>query len=264
MSPAEGQHPPESQGGDNAPQDHAGGQRFETRTAPQLAGRRATWTIGLILIPFALVFFALLAVLWPPPKPREGLTLDFERQDLEVLAGEPATYTMYVSAPTSLAGPIALQAVMPPETQVDQWAWVFAPHGADPKIGLLAPGPIRSRIALTLQTPATAAGKHYHIMVSATGGSQTQTITGRLGVKKPGEGQHASGGQSGSPQTLPTGPEQNAAIAREGFSHLFLLYTTFPHIPDEVRLFLIVAVVGCLGGLLQAIRSWFWYAGHNN
>ena len=41
------------------------------------------------------------------------------------------------------------------------------------------------------------------------------------------------------------------------------MYTTFPYIPDEVRLFLIVAVVGCLGGLLQAIRSWFWYAGHN-
>ena len=84
MLPVEGQDPPESQGGDNAPQDDGGGQRYERLTAPQIAGRRATWTIGLIPIPLALVFFALLAFLWPPPKPREGLTLGFERQDVEV------------------------------------------------------------------------------------------------------------------------------------------------------------------------------------
>jgi hypothetical protein len=38
---------------------------------------------------------------------------------------------------------------------------------------------------------------------------------------------------------------------------------TIPRVPDEVRLFLIVAVVGYLGGLLHSIRSFVWYAGHD-
>jgi hypothetical protein len=94
-------------------------------------------------------------------------------------------------------------------------------------------------------------------MVSATGGGQTQTITGRLKVKKSVQGQQPSGNPSAGAQ------QENAAEDQAGYSDLAIWFTAFPRIPDEVRLFLIVAVVGCLGGLLQSIRSWYWYAGYN-
>jgi hypothetical protein len=82
-------------------------------------------------------------------------------------------------------------------------------------------------------------------------------------VKRPVEGQQSSGSRPADRQTPPAAQQQDAAEEQAGYSDLAVLFKMFPRIPDEVRLFLIVAVVGCLGGLLQSIRSWFWYAGHN-
>jgi hypothetical protein len=201
--------------------------------------------------------------LWPPPKPRESLTLAFEQKDLEVQPGEPATYTIFVRAPGSFSGTVTLEAVVLPDTPADNLTWAFAPHGTDPKTGLLAPSLIRSRAALTLQTPVEAKSSNIAIMVSATGGGQTQTVTGSLKVKRRVQGQQSSGSLPAGTQTPPAAQQQNAAEEQAGYSDLAVWFTAFPRIPDEVRLFLIVAVVGCLGGLLQSIRSWFWYAGHN-
>ncbi len=56
-------------------------------------------------------------------------------------------------------------------------------------------------------------------------------------------------------QGLPSDPNQPAS------SSVTILIWTFP-ISDEVRLLLIVALAGSLGGLVHSLRSFYWYYGN--
>ena len=231
--------------------------RRGNRATDPIVGRVVTWLIGAILIPLALLFLLLLLQLWPPPKPQEGFTLAFKQDALAVYPGDPATYTILVRGHSGFSGLVTLQAVVLPDKQPDNLTYAFAPPGATPTTGLLAPSPTGSSAVLTLQTQPGEEDKNYSIMVAAISGGQTQTIAGRLLVsQKPQEVQSAEAQQQDT-------SEERALY--EGFSELTLGFFSFSMkmpVADEVRLFLIVAVVGCLGGLLHSIRSWVWYAGH--
>ena len=182
-------------------------------------------------------------------KPREGFTLAFEQKTLAVQPGDPVTYTILVRAHSGFSGSVTLQAVVLP----DNLTHAFTPHGEALTTGFLVPSTAVSSAALTLQT-RSGEEKNYSITVAATGGGQTRTITGRLMTRQ--NTQEALPAETQNQETTET------QAFREGFSELTIFFWTFPHVPDEVRLFLIVAVVGCLGGLLHSTRSWVWYAGH--
>lgn len=51
---------------------------------------------------------------------------------------------------------------------------------------------------------------------------------------------------------------EGASPASEQINYLFWAFS----VSDEVRMILIVVLSGALGGLVHAIRSTFWYAGH--
>lgn len=53
-------------------------------------------------------------------------------------------------------------------------------------------------------------------------------------------------------------PTKNSNSAIQSISYLFWTF----QVSDEIRMILIVAFAGALGGLVHAIRSAFWYAGH--
>jgi hypothetical protein len=127
--------PPVGGRGEGAPQNGGGGQGVGNNTAAPTVGRGATWIIGLILIPCAILFLVLLLQLWPPPKPREGFNLAFEQGRLEVAPGSPATYTIFLRAPSTFSDFITLEAIILPE----KLPHTFVPHGQEPTKGLLVP-----------------------------------------------------------------------------------------------------------------------------
>jgi hypothetical protein len=245
-------------------------------TNPPSAPARATvptcngwqkWLTGLGLIACAMLFLYFLLLCWPPPKPRESFTLGLLQRAVTVRPGEPATYTICGYARSGFAGPVTLHTVVLPNSPPVEYA--FAPPGTEQKTGLLVPSPAGSSAVLTLHPPS-GEEKSYTIMVAGTAGGQlqaingaqppimsggqTQTIAGRLVVT-----QHPPEVRSAA------APQQDGAVVcafHDGLSPLSIFGSTIAPISDEMRLFLIVAIVGGLGGLLHSMRSWVYHAGH--
>jgi hypothetical protein len=225
------------------------------------------WMTGLGLIACAMLFLYFLLLCWPPPKPREGFTLGLLQRAVTVRPGEPATYTICGYARNGFAGPVTLHTVVLPNSPPVEYA--FAPPGTEQKTGLLVPSPAGASAVLTLHPPS-GEEKSYTIMVAGTAGGQphaingaqpsimsggqTRTIAGRLVVT-----QHPPEVRSAA------APQQDGADGcafHDGLSPLSIFGRTIAPISDEMRLFLIVAIVGGLGGLLHSIRSWVHHAGH--
>ena len=230
-------------------------------------GSLKKWITGGLLVVSACLIMVILLSCWPPPKPREGFTLGLLQRALTVRPGEPATYTICGYARNGFAGPVMLETVVLPHSPPVEYA--FAPYDKEQKTGILVPSPAGSSAVLTLRPPP-GEDKSYTVMVAGTAGAQlqavnggqpsvmsgrqTRTITGRLTVtQQPPEVQSAAA------------PQQDGADGctfHDGLTPLAFFGWTIAHISDETRLFLIVAIVGCLGGLLHSIRSWVYHAGH--
>jgi hypothetical protein len=225
------------------------------------------WLTGLGLIGFAFLFLYFLLSCWPPPKPREGFTLGLLQRVVTVHPGEPATYTICGYARNGFAGSVTLHTVVLPYSPPVEYA--FAPPGTEQKTGRLDPSPAGSSALLTLHPPS-GEEKSYTIMVAGTAGGQLQAINGAPSPIM-------SGGQTrtitGRLVVTHDPPEVRSAAAlqqdgadgctfHDGLSPLPIFGWTIAHISDETRLFLIVAIVGGLGGLLHSIRSWVHNAGH--
>jgi hypothetical protein len=230
-------------------------------------GSLKKWVIGGLLVVSACLMMFILVSCWPPPKPREGFTLGLLQRAVTVRPGEPATYTICGYARNGFAGPVLLETVVLPQSPPVEYA--FAPYDREQKTGILVPSPAGSSALLTLRPPS-GEEHSYTVMVAGTAGGQlqavnggqplimsgrqTRTITGRLTVT-----QHPPALQSAAAS------QQDGAdgcTTHDGLAPLSVSGWTIAHISDETRLFLIVAIVGCLGGLLHAIRSWVHHAGH--